>query len=146
MRRIAFPPRRDLAERAHAVDFELTNADGSIYWDESAYYRFSLRQIEEHLEAPTEALAALCLELVGRASRDEHILERLRIPRHAWNLIAESWRRGDRSLYGRFDLAYDGRGPARLIEYNADTPTTLFEAAVFQWTWLEDAIAARLFP
>jgi glutathionylspermidine synthase len=36
-------------------------------------------------------------------------------------------------LYGRFDLAYRGDGPPKLLEYNADTPTALFEAAVVQW-------------
>src|SRR5690606_36680524 len=49
-----------------------------------------------------------------------------------------SWARGDKDLYGRFDLVYDGGGPAKLLEFNADTPTGLFEAAVFQWLWLED--------
>ena len=34
-------------------------------------------------------------------------------------------------------------GPAKLLEYNADTPTSIFEAAVFQWTWLEQAIERR---
>jgi len=70
----------------------------------------------------------------------------LRIPPHAWDLIAESWRRRDATLYGRFDLAYDGQGPARLLEYNADTPTALFEAAVFQWTWLRDALESGTIP
>jgi glutathionylspermidine synthase len=37
-------------------------------------------------------------------------------------------------------LSYDGWSPAKLLEYNADTPTSLFEAAVFQWTWLEQAM------
>jgi glutathionylspermidine synthase len=49
-------------------------------------------------------------------------------------------------LYGRLDLSFDGRGPAKLLEYNADTPTSIFEAAVFQWTWLEQAIERRITP
>src|SRR5690606_18565943 len=56
---------------------------------------------------------------------------------HARDLVAESWRRREPHLYGRIDLAYDGRGPAKLYEYNYDTPTSLFEAAFFQWDWLE---------
>nr|MBA2398009.1 glutathionylspermidine synthase family protein [Bradyrhizobium sp.] len=44
------------------------------------------------------------------------------------------------------DLAFDGRGPAKLLEYNADTPTSIFEAAVFQWTWLEQAMERRITP
>jgi glutathionylspermidine synthase len=44
------------------------------------------------------------------------------------------------------DLSFDGRGPAKLLEYNADTPTSIFEAAVFQWTWLEQAIERQIVP
>ena len=44
------------------------------------------------------------------------------------------------------DLSFDGRSPAKLLEYNADTPTSIFEAAVFQWTWLEQAIERRIIP
>src|SRR5262249_16917645 len=57
-----------------------------------------------------------------------------------------SWKRGDPSLYGRFDLSYSGEGPAKLLEYNADTPTSVFESAVFQWQWLEDAKARLITP
>ena len=41
-------------------------------------------------------------------------------------------------LYGRFDLAggLDKRG-IKLIEFNADTPTSLFEAAILQWALLK---------
>lgn len=146
MRRICTEPRSNLADRARETGFELLSVDGNVYWDESAYYGFSLQQIEGHIEEPTKELASLCLALVDRAVCDERTLERLRIPAHAWDLIAESWRRGDQTLYGRFDLAYDGHGPAQLLEYNADTPTALFEASVFQWMWLEDALAGNVIP
>ena len=41
-------------------------------------------------------------------------------------------------LYGRFDLAggLDGK-PIKLIEFNADTPTSLFEATILQWALLK---------
>ena len=146
MHRIRVEPRANLARRAAETGFEFASMDGEVYWDESAYYGFSLAQIEDDIEGPTAELAAMCLELAGRAARDQQILERLRIPEHGWRLIAESWQRGDKSLYGRFDLAYDGNGPAKLLEYNADTPTALFEAAVFQWVWLEDALRDNLLP
>jgi glutathionylspermidine synthase len=117
-----------------------------MYWDERAYYGFSLRQIEHDIEDPSRELAALCVDLAGRIIADERLLRRLEIPEHAWTLIAESFKRRDPSLYGRFDFSYDGKGPVRLLEYNADTPTALFEAAVFQWHWLEDQKAAGLLP
>src|SRR5258708_28081486 len=50
----------------------------------------------------------------------------------------DSWKRRDPSIFGRFDLAWDGQGPPKLLEYNADTPTALGEASVAQWFWLED--------
>jgi glutathionylspermidine synthase len=67
-------------------------------------------------------------------------------PRHAWRPIAESWRRRDPTLCGRFDFAYDGSGPPKLLEYNADKPTSLFEASVVQWRWLEQLIASGCRP
>lgn len=146
MQRHIISPRPNLEARARACAFDFATMDGEIYWDERAYYSFTLRQIEDHLEQPSAELSALCLDLVDRAVHDERILQRLAIPPVAWDIIAESWQRHDPSLYGRIDLAYDGQGPAKLLEYNADTPTALFEAAYFQWGWLEDAIAQHALP
>ena len=41
-------------------------------------------------------------------------------------------------LYGRFDFAggLDGK-PIKLIEFNADTPTALFETSILQWAMLK---------
>ncbi|MFF3408475.1 glutathionylspermidine synthase family protein [Streptomyces sp. NPDC002742] len=109
------------------------------YWDESAYYAFSLPEVEA-LEEVVEELHAMCLTAAG------HIVERERFadlgiddPRVA-AAVAEAWHRRAElpSVYGRFDLRYDGTGPAKLLEYNADTPTSLVEAASPQWFWMED--------
>ncbi|MFB6841247.1 glutathionylspermidine synthase family protein [Streptomyces sp. NPDC056361] len=115
--------------------------DGSLrpYWDESAYYSFTLPEVEA-LEEVVEELHAMCLAAAA------HIVERDRFaelgitdPKLA-GLVAESWRRRAElpSLYGRFDLRYDGTGPAKMLEYNADTPTSLVEAASPQWFWMEE--------
>ena len=62
----------------------------------------------------------------------------LGIPDGAWrDRRSDPGRRGEPSLYGRLDLRWDGTGPPKLLEYNADTPTALFEAAVVQWEWLQ---------
>jgi len=45
------------------------------------------------------------------------------------------------SIYGRMDLAF-GDGVPKLLEYNADTPTSLLEGGVIQWTWLRDCFPA----
>jgi glutathionylspermidine synthase len=146
MQRLACPERDDWRTTAEETGFDFHTIDGERYWDERACYAFTLEQIERQIEAPTAEIEAMCLELVGRAIDDENDLRRLKIPEAFWPLISESWHRDDASLYGRLDLSFDGRGPAKLLEYNADTPTSIFEAAVFQWTWLEQAIERRIIP
>jgi glutathionylspermidine synthase len=146
MRRIVCPERDDWQQTAEACGFDFHTIDGERYWDERGYYAFTLEEIERSIEAPTAEIDAMCLELVGHALADERHLKRLRIPEAFWPLISESWERDERSLYGRLDLSFDGRGDAKLLEYNADTPTSIFESAVFQWTWLEQAIERRIIP
>jgi glutathionylspermidine synthase len=106
------------------------------YWDESIHYVFSLEEVEE-LEEQVEELHGMCLRAV------EHIVSTGRyadfaIPSWAEGDVARSWERRDPHLYARFDLRYDGTGPAKLLEYNADTPTSLVESSVAQWFWLKD--------
>jgi glutathionylspermidine synthase len=146
MQRIACDERADWRAKAEAVGFVFHTMDGDRYWDERAYYAFTLKEIEDDIEAPTGELDAMCRELVARAVDDERMLKVLRIPERFWTFVAASWKRGDPSLYGRFDLSYNGEGPAKLLEYNADTPTSVFETAVFQWMWLEDAKARLITP
>jgi glutathionylspermidine synthase len=146
MRRITCPERDDWRTTADAAGFDFHTIDGERYWDERAYYAFTLEQVERQIEAPSGEIDAMCLELVGHAVDDELYLRRLKIPEAYWPLISESWHGDEGSLYGRLDLSFDGRGPAKLLEYNADTPTSIFEAAVFQWTWLEQAIERHIIP
>jgi len=146
MQRIACDERPDWRERAEEVGFDFHTIDGAPYWDESAYYGFTLAEIERDIEAASAELDRMCRELVARAVADDRMLRILRIPERFWTYLAASWKRGDPSLYGRFDLRYDGQGPAKLLEYNADTPTAAFETGVFQWQWLEQAIERQIIP
>ncbi len=146
MYRVTIDERPDWRRSAEECGFVYHTIDGLPYWDESAYYEFTLQQIEHDLEDPSAELHAMSLEIVDRAVRDEEIMQRLAIPESAWDLVRESYRRRDPSLYGRFDFAYDGLKPAKLLEYNADTPTALYEAACFQWAWLEEQIARGALP
>lgn len=148
MRRVPMRERPDWRAHAAAVGFAFHTFEEGPYWDESAYYAFTLAEIETDIEEPTRELHALCLAFAERAVADAAILTSLAIPEHAWDAIAESFRRRDPSLYGRLDLAYGGvgTGPAKLLEYNADTPTALYESAVFQWLWLEDNLAQGRLP
>jgi glutathionylspermidine synthase len=146
MRRIPCDERADWREAAEQVGFNFHTIGGERYWDERGYYAFTIEEIERDIEAPTAELDGMCRQLVERAIDDERVLQLLQIPPRYWNWLAASYKRGEPSLYGRFDLRYDGQGPVKLLEYNADTPTAVFETAVFQWKWLEDAKERRIVP
>ncbi|WP_284749992.1 glutathionylspermidine synthase family protein [Amycolatopsis sp. RTGN1] len=106
------------------------------YWDESVHYVFDMDEVLS-LEADVELLHSMCLEAVDNVVTTEGY-QRFGIPEWVWPHIAESWKRQDPHVYGRFDLRYDGKSPAKLLEYNADTPTTLLEASLLQWHWKTD--------
>lgn len=146
MRRVAIEARPDWRQRAADCGFAFHTIDGLPYWDETAYYAFDLRQVEDDIEDPTAELHAMAIDLAADAAGSQELMERLAIPDTARDQVADSWRRRDPHLYGRIDLAYDGRGPAKLYEYNYDTPTSLFEAAFFQWDWLERQREAGALP
>lgn len=67
------------------------------------------------------------------------LFHELGIPFNLVDTIKASWENDVHwHLYGRFDLAggVDGK-PIKLIEFNADTPTSLFETAIIQWAMLK---------
>ncbi|WP_295946215.1 glutathionylspermidine synthase family protein [uncultured Xanthomonas sp.] len=146
MKRIAIVERGDWRAQAAEYGFRFHTIDGQRYWDERAYYAFSLRQIERDLEDPSAELHAMAMGLLDEIVASEALMQRLAIPPAFRDWIADSWRRREPHLYGRLDLAYDGRGPAKLYELNYDTPTSLFESAFFQWQWLEDQRAQGRLP
>ncbi len=140
MFRLDSAPRANWQRKAEEFGFKFHTMYGQPYWDESAYYQFSLKQIEQDLEDPTAELQQMCLAAVDKVANSEYWLEKFQIPSLFWQQISESWQRQDPSLYSRFDLVYSGRGPAKLLENNADTPTSLYESAFWQWLWLEDKV------
>ena len=133
-------------QRAAEFGFTFHTMYGEPYWDESAYYQFSLRQIEDHIEDPTEELHQMCLAAAEEVISSEELMTKFCIPDAYRDWIRNSWLNRDPSLYSRMDLAYDGKGPAKLFENNADTPTSLYETGFWQWLWLDDKIAAGELP
>ena len=85
MQRVPVAPRR-LEDTAIQHGFDFHSIDGDPYWDESAYYQFTLKQIENDLEDPVEELENLCFSVVERAVVDREILERLAIPETYWDM------------------------------------------------------------
>ena len=146
MLRRSAPIRPDLTKQAEFFGFEFCTFEGETYWDESAYYQFTLKQIEDDIETPTNELEQMCLTAVDKVINDQYWLEKFAIPEPFWPLLAKSWRQKEPSLYGRMDFSYQGKGHAKLLEYNADTPTSIYEAALFQWLWLEQQVDRGVLP
>jgi len=90
MQRIPVVERPDLKGAALRHGYEYSAGDGVPYWDETAYYRFALRQIEEDLEKPAKEIDAMCFQLLDRSLADETVYRRLRIPETYWDYVADS--------------------------------------------------------
>lgn len=147
MKLIAIDERPDWQATAEETGFTFHTMHDEPYWDESGAYEFSLAQIEDDIETPSTELHLMAMDAAAEIIRSDDMMRRMAIPENAFGLIRESWAdERNAHLYGRFDLCYDGKGKAKCFEYNADTPTSLFEAAVFQWSWLEEQIKNGKLP
>jgi glutathionylspermidine synthase len=142
MERVQIQPRPDWREQVeqwgllfHDNRNERPN-DNPDYWNEAAYYWFTADEVDT-LESTTNELHEMCLSAVQHVIDTKRYPE-LAIPPSAIDLIEQTWSHMAPSIYGRFDLGFDGFNPPKLLEYNADTPIALLEAAVVQWKWLED--------
>jgi glutathionylspermidine synthase len=140
MRRVASTPRPNWEQKVQ--ESGLTWHGGQQpYWNESAFYEFTAKEVDA-LEAATNELESMTLAAAQHVI-DRKLYAKMGIPENAVPLIESSWEAEPPSLYGRFDLAYDGVHPPKLLEYNADTPTALLEAAVVQWQWLQELFPKR---
>lgn len=145
MQRQLITERPDWRRKAEEYGFRFHTLYGEPYWSEEACYRFTLPQVD-YLEEVTAELHQMCLQAVDRVIHSEALLDKFRIPAHVRPFVADAWKNRQPSLYSRLDLAWGGEGDAKLLENNADTPTSLYEAAFFQWIWLEDQVAAGHLP
>ena len=138
MIRETIEPRRGWRATVEAEGLIWHTADGRPYWNEAACYRFTPAQVAT-IEAATAELYRLFLAAGDAIVGDRAMLRRFGIPDAFHRPIADAWNAEPPALdYGRFDLGYDGLGPPKLFEFNCDTPTSLLEAAVIQWTWKQE--------
>jgi glutathionylspermidine synthase len=113
-----------------------TDTDGSKYVSD-ALVKVTHTEAEDYYEA-----ANTIYDMYVEAA--EHVIENdlffdLGIPFNLVDTIKKSWENDVHwHIYGRFDLAGGIDGQAiKLIEFNADTPTGLFETAILQWALLK---------
>lgn len=140
MKRIAQTPRSDWLRtvQSQGLVYATTSApDGTEkpYWFESAAYEFDSWEIE-HLESVTENLWDMCRIAVPMILSGKY--GTFGLSDEAMEGARRSFEADPFSVYGRFDLRYDGEGPAQMYELNGDTPTGLIESSVAQWYWLQD--------
>ncbi|RXJ95022.1 glutathionylspermidine synthase [Arcobacter sp. AHV-9/2010] len=132
-------------EKIEALDNKYLESIGFTWHtdsDESSYIANELVVIsEEEAEAFYDATNEL-YDMMTEAAQyviDNELFHELNIPFNLVEIIKESWENDVHwHLYSRFDLAggVDGK-PIKLIEFNADTPTSLFETAIIQWAMLK---------
>ena len=138
MQRESSPLRPDWQHKVESVGVIYHHTPAGVYWDESVAYRFTMAEILS-IEAATADLQRLALK-AAQDVIDRHRYAEYGIPAWVVPLIERAWNDEPPALYGRMDFAYDGRS-LKLLEYNADTPTSLVEAALAQWYWLQDVHA-----
>jgi len=139
MQRIILNPRADWQSKVESVGLTYHSPEAMAphpYWDESACYEFTAAEVDT-LEAAANKMQEMCLAAAQHVIDHKRYVE-LEIPEAAVPMIEWAWNAEPPALYGRFDFLYNGSAPPKLLEYNADTPTSLLEAAVVQWYWLEE--------
>lgn len=134
MKRISIKPRENYKSIVEKLGFNFH----TDYWKEEGYYSFTPKEIDLIEKATNELYKLFCYAAEHVIKHD--LWDELRIPSHMIDPIKQSWEEDDLSLYGRFDFVFVD-GIPKMLEFNADTPTSLFEASVVQWDWKES-----LFP
>ncbi|QDH83688.1 glutathionylspermidine synthase [Achromobacter phage Motura] len=133
MQRVKVQERADKADKLEAIGLSFHAWDD--YWNEGVAYKFESAEIDK-LEAAANELHGMCLN-AARYAINHNRLGQMGIPEQFHEAIRQSFDRNEFSLYGRFDFAFDG-DQIKMLEYNADTPTSLLESAVAQWDWMEE--------
>jgi len=113
-----------------------TDSDGSSYIDSEIVV-----VSQDEADAYYEAVNTLYDMYIQGAEYviENNLFHEIGIPFNLVDIIKQSWENDVHwHLYGRFDLAggLDGK-PIKLIEFNADTPTGLYERAIIQWAILK---------
>jgi glutathionylspermidine synthase len=136
MQRLTIPPRQNCQAVVESQGMHFHTIDGVPYWDESVYYHFDAGEIDI-IEEATYELDRMCLEAVEHVIC-QRLFPQFCIPPFVVDFVLQSWQNDEHTIYGRYDLAYDGNSSPKMLEFNADTPTSLLEASAIQWFWMKD--------
>jgi glutathionylspermidine synthase len=134
MKRLVFKPRPNYKETNENLGFDYHTTEDKDYWLETVGYQFTSQEVDR-LEKATNELHQMCFNAIDYVIK-KNKFDLFDIPAKMIPYIKKSWQREDWSMYGRFDFFFDGT-KIKVFEYNADTPTSLLEAALIQWEWKE---------
>lgn len=123
-------------QRVESLGYGYHTDNENPYWIDHYYYSIN-EAFADKIYTATQQLWEMCLTAV------EHVIvskkyDLFHIPNYMHHHIERSWENDVPSIYGRFDFAYDeSKDHLKMLEFNADTPTSLFECGVVQWHWKE---------
>lgn len=137
-----FHQRPNFQEELEKIGFNYWNLpsgpDAKPYWQEGVCYGLSETQVDKILDA-TQELHDMSLEMVSTIVKSGDYPDYFSLTDNCKALIEQSWNRGDKSFYGRFDLVFDGKDEIKMLEYNGDTPVSILECSVAQWDYIQQA-------
>lgn len=123
-------------KRLESIGYGFYNDNGLPYWIDHRYYEVT-PEFSDRVQNATKQIWELCLEAVQYII-DNNQFHKFGIPNYMIPHIIKSWDNDVPSIYGRFDFGYDSKkDQLKMLEFNADTPTSLFETGVVQWYWKE---------
>ncbi len=134
MKRVRIKVRENWEQKVSELGLSFYNTQEGLYWDESVCYSFSKEEIEK-IKKVSEELHLMCLNTVCYII-DKNLFHLFSLNDFYKEAIIKSWSNNDFYLYGRFDFCVNkDLSEIKLLEYNADTPTSLLESAYIQKDW-----------
>ena len=145
MLQLDIEPREGWEHRLLELGFDFYEVSSKHpYWCESRYFQLNREQVD-HIDNVTEELHELAIKAVAHVF-DNDLLHLFGLPEKHYDLLRKSWATDRSYLYGRFDFAWDGKGEPKMLEYNGQTPTSLFELSVAAWDWMKQSVEAGKIP
>lgn len=142
MKRLQFAKRPNFEKQLESIGFNYWNLPSGPnmdpYWQEGVTYAFSETQVDK-IQAASQELHDMSIDMVRHMVKSGDYPAYFGLNNNAIELIEQSWKRSDPSIYGRFDLVYDGKDEIKMLEYNGDTPVSILECSVAQWDYIQQA-------
>lgn len=135
-------PRTDWREKVNEVGMYYHTVDDQVYWNEDFCYVLDSELVDK-IEDATTRLHEMSMNIVADVIKKGDYRGYEYLTDYDKQLIETSWKNNHQDVYGRFDLGIDRNYNIFMLEYNADTPTSLLEASVVQWNWKEEQYSAH---